>query len=74
MSDSKNLLEVSHLSVTFRNRKEVTYAVEDVTFHLNRGEILGIVGESGSGKSVSSMSIMQLINCPPGEISGGTIL
>lgn len=74
MSSKDNLLEVKNLSVAFKNRKDKTYAVEDVTFNLKRGEILGIVGESGSGKSVSSMSIMQLINCPPGEINGGTII
>ena len=67
----ENLIEVNHLSVTFHNGKNVNNAVQDVTFRIKEGEVLGVVGESGSGKSVSAMSIMQLT---PGEISGGEIL
>ena len=67
----ENLIEVNHLSVTFHNGKNVNNAVQDVTFRIKEGEVLGVVGESGSGKSVSAMSIMRLT---PGEISGGEIL
>lgn len=75
MSDSrKTLIEVKNLSVTFYNGKQETHAVEDVTFKITEGEILGVVGESGSGKSVSAMSIMRLIPFPPGKITGGEIL
>jgi oligopeptide/dipeptide ABC transporter ATP-binding protein len=48
--------------------------VEDLSFHVGAGEILGLVGESGSGKSVTALSIMQLIPNPPGKILGGRIL
>lgn len=74
MELKENILEVNNLSVTFRNGKDVTYAVQDVTFNVRKGEILGIVGESGSGKSVTAMSIMQLVDCPPGRIDTGTIV
>ena len=72
--NSNNLIEVNHLSVTFYNGKSENHAVEDVTFKIKKGEVLGVVGESGSGKSVSAMSIMQLIPYPPGKITGGEII
>ncbi|HRI29877.1 MAG TPA: ABC transporter ATP-binding protein, partial [Chitinophagales bacterium] len=49
-------------------------AVDDISFTVNRGEILGIVGESGSGKSVACLSAMRLIATPPGEFAGGEIV
>ena len=49
-------------------------AVDDVSFHVHRGETLAIVGESGCGKSVSALSIMRLVPDPPGRIVGGEIL
>src|SRR5690606_37987310 len=49
-------------------------AVDGVSFHVNRGETLGIVGELGCGKSVTSLSIMRLVPNPPGEIAGGEII
>lgn len=69
-----SLLEVSDLSVSFRTRDERHQAVKNVSFSLNRGEILGIVGESGSGKSVSCYSILGLIPCPPAAIDSGSVL
>lgn len=74
MNKKENLIEVNHLSVTFYNGKDENPAVQDVTFKIKKGEVLGIVGESGSGKSVSAMSIMQLIPYPPGKITGGEII
>ena len=74
MSKNDNLIEVNHLSVTFYNGKDENHAVQDVTFRIKKGEVLGIVGESSSGKSVSAMSIMQLIPYPPGKITGGEII
>lgn len=74
MNKKENLIEVNHLSVTFYNGKNENPAVQDVTFKIKKGEVLGVVGESGSGKSVSAMSIMQLIPYPPGKITGGEII
>lgn len=74
MKNLECILELNNLSVKFFSRKRETVAVEDVTFHVNKGEVLGVVGESGSGKSVSALSIMRLIPYPPGKITGGEIL
>ncbi|MEP6925128.1 MAG: ABC transporter ATP-binding protein [Pyrinomonadaceae bacterium] len=68
-----HLLEVESLQTHFPTRAGVVKAVNDVSFHLDAGELLGIVGESGCGKSITSLSIMRLI-APPGKIVGGEIL
>jgi peptide/nickel transport system ATP-binding protein len=68
------LLDVRNLSVNFRTESGIIKSVDNVSFKLSKGETLGIVGESGSGKSVTSLSIMQLIANPPGEIVGGEII
>ncbi|MCJ8141090.1 ABC transporter ATP-binding protein [Falsirhodobacter halotolerans] len=68
-----HMLDVRNLSVEFHTAAGVVKAVRDVSFHLDRGETLAILGESGSGKSVSASAIMNLIDMPPGRISGGTI-
>jgi oligopeptide transport system ATP-binding protein len=67
------LLEVEHLKKYFHTFKGVVKAVDDVSFSLKKGEILGIVGESGSGKSVTSFSIMKLIE-EPGKVKAEKIL
>ncbi|MGU3575161.1 dipeptide ABC transporter ATP-binding protein [Brucellaceae bacterium C25G] len=68
-----HLLEVRHLSVEFHTVMGVVKAVNDISYHVDRGETLAILGESGSGKSVSSSAIMNLIDMPPGRISSGEI-
>jgi len=68
------LLSVEHLKTYFHTPRGIIKAVDDVSFSLNAGEVLGIVGESGCGKSVTSQSIMRLIPEPPGKIEGGRIL
>ncbi len=68
------LLEVQNLETQFKTQDGVVKAVNNVSFHVDRGETLGIVGESGSGKSVTSLSVMRLIPTPPGKIAGGKIL
>ena len=65
---NQNLLEVKHLKTYFHTRSGIVKAVDDVSFTIKRGEVVGIVGESGSGKSVTALSIMRLIASPPGRI------
>jgi peptide/nickel transport system ATP-binding protein len=67
------LLEVTGLRTTFATRAGMVNAVTGVDFHVERGEVLGIVGESGCGKSVTSLSILGLIN-PPGRIETGSVM
>ena len=68
-----HLLEVKNLSVDFHTAAGTTHAVKNVSWYLDAGETLAILGESGSGKSVSSSTIMNLIDMPPGEIVSGEI-
>ena len=68
------LLEVTNLRTAFHTRNGIVRAVNDVSFHVERGETLGIVGESGSGKSVTCYSLMGLIPQPPGRIESGTAM
>ncbi len=68
------LLEVQNLKTYFRTREGWVHAVDGVSFSIREGEKLGIVGESGCGKSVTALSIMRLIQQPPGDIVDGTIL
>jgi peptide/nickel transport system ATP-binding protein len=66
------LLEVTDLRTFFRTEAGLARAVDGVSFHVAPGEVVGIVGESGCGKSVTSLSVMQLIPRPPGEIMPGS--
>lgn len=68
------LLEVKNLKTQFKTDDGEFFAVDDVSFKLEKGKTLGIVGESGCGKSVTSLSIMRLIPTPPGKIASGEIL
>src|SRR5690606_32817316 len=68
------LLQVENLQVCFHTRHGTTVAVEDMSFSLAAGKVLGIVGESGSGKSVACYSLLGLIPSPPGKIENGTAL
>lgn len=67
-----SLLEVKHLQVEFPTRRGVLKALDDISFSISRGEVLGVVGESGAGKSLTGASIIGLLD-PPGRISGGEI-
>ncbi|HEX7474360.1 MAG TPA: ATP-binding cassette domain-containing protein, partial [Dehalococcoidales bacterium] len=67
------LLEVKNLQTQFKTESGLVKAVDDVSYHIDEQEIVGVVGESGCGKSVSQLSVMRLIN-PPGKISGGQIV
>jgi peptide/nickel transport system ATP-binding protein len=66
------LLEVNHLRVEFPTRRGTLLALDDVTFDIAPGEILGVVGESGAGKSLTGASIIGLLE-PPGRIAAGEI-
>src|SRR5260221_9763339 len=68
-----HLLEVKNLATHFPTRAGLVRAVDGVSFHLDRGELLGLVGESGCGKSMTALSIMRLI-APPGKVVAGEIL
>ena len=69
---TRGLLEVDGLRTHFFTRAGVVKAVDDVTFTVRKGEVLGLVGESGSGKSMTGYSIMGLVD-PPGRIVAGQI-
>ncbi len=68
------ILEVQNLEVNFHTLDGVVHAVNNVSYSVDPGQTLGIVGESGCGKSVSVLSIMRLIQEPPGKIKQGKIL
>ncbi len=68
------ILSVEGLRTAFRTRDGYIHAVNDVTFDLRPGELLGVVGESGSGKSVTMMSLISLLPSPPAENQGGRVM
>ena len=72
MSSLAPLLEVKHLRVEFPSRRGTLLALDDISFSIAPGEILGVVGESGAGKSLTGAAIIGLLE-PPGRIAGGEI-
>jgi peptide/nickel transport system ATP-binding protein len=68
-----SLLEVRNLRVEFPGRHGTLLAIDDVSFSIEPGEVLGVVGESGAGKSLTGASIIGLLE-PPGRVAGGEIL
>ena len=71
---NEKLVEIKNLKTYFYTEAGTAKAVDNVSFDIYKGEVLGIVGESGSGKSVTSLSINRLIPNPPGKIVGGEII
>ncbi len=67
------LLDVQNLKTYFHTRAGTTRAVDDISFSLEKGEIVGVVGESGSGKSVTCHSILGLLPQPPARVEGGSV-
>ena len=67
------LLDVKNLETRFKVRKGFVYAVNGVSFSLNKGEMLGVVGESGCGKSVTMMSLIKLLP-PAAQITNGSVV
>ena len=70
----KPIASINNLRVEFQTKDGPVVGVKDVSFDINAGETVCIVGESGSGKSVSSLSLMRLVEFGGGEIAGGTLL
>ncbi len=71
MAYGDDILQVENLSTSFLNKQKRVRAVDNVSFAIKKGKTLGLVGESGSGKSVTSLSIMRLID-RPGQVEGGS--
>lgn len=68
------LLSIKNLSVAFHAEDRVQQALEDISFNVNKGEIVALVGESGSGKSVTSLSVLRLLPSPPAVVTSGQII
>lgn len=73
MKDSGNILEIENLHSYFFTDQGTVKAVNGVSFNIPQGSTVGVVGESGCGKSVTSMSVMQLLQGPQGQIVEGSI-
>lgn len=69
----RDVLQVKRLQVQFKTRDGIVYAVQDLSFHVAPGEIVGLVGESGCGKSTAALALMRLVP-KPGRIVGGSVL
>ena len=65
--DNNVLISVKNLKTHFFLEDGVLKALDGISFHINKGETLGVVGESGCGKSLTALSIMRLVQSPPGQ-------
>lgn len=73
MKDKNNIIEIEDLETVFFTDNGTVKSVNKVSFNIPKGKIVGVVGESGCGKSVTSLSIMQLVQSPQGQVVGGQI-
>ena len=73
MKDKNNIIEIEDLETVFFTDNGTVKSVNKVSFNIPKGKIVGVVGESGCGKSVTSLSIMQLVQAPQGQVVGGQI-
>ena len=73
MNSNDNVLEVENLETYFYTDNGVVRSVNNISFEVPKDSIVGLVGESGCGKSVTSLSIMQLVQAPQGQVVGGKI-
>ena len=73
MRDENNVVEIDNLETCFFTDNGTVTSVHGVSFDIPKNKIVGVVGESGCGKSVTSLSIMQLVQAPQGQIVGGSI-
>lgn len=70
----ENILEVRNLEIRYVTDEETVYAVNDISFALQKGESIGLVGETGAGKTTTALGIMGLVPDPPGEVVAGSIM
>ena len=73
MRDSENVIEIDNLKTCFFTDNGTVMAVNGVSFDIPKNKIVGVVGESGCGKSVTSLSVMQLVQAPQGQVIEGQI-
>ena len=73
MKNEDNILEIENLHTYFFTDAGVAKSVDGVSFEVPKRSVVGVVGESGCGKSVTSLSVMQLVQAPQGQIVGGSI-
>lgn len=73
LNDENNIIEIDDLHTSFFTDRGTVKSVNGVSFCIPKNKIVGVVGESGCGKSVTSLSIMQLVQAPQGQITGGSI-
>ena len=73
MKSSNNILEIENLETCFFTDNGVVRSVNRISFDVPKDSIVGLVGESGCGKSVTSLSVMQLVQAPQGQVTGGEI-
>ena len=73
MNNPNNIIEIDNLQTHFFTDNGTVKSVNGVSFNIPRNKIIGVVGESGCGKSVTSLSIMQLVQAPQGQVVGGEI-
>lgn len=73
MKDENNIIEIDNLQTHFFTDNGTVKSVNGVSFNIPKNKIIGVVGESGCGKSVTSLSIMQLVQAPQGQVVGGEI-
>ncbi|MCH4887056.1 ABC transporter ATP-binding protein [Acidaminobacter sp. JC074] len=70
----ENIIDVKNLTVKYFTDEGTVHAVNDISFEINRGETLGLVGETGAGKTTTALSLLRLLQSPPGEIVDGDIV
>ena len=73
MKSADNIIEIENLETCFFTDNGVVRSVNKISFDVPKDSIIGLVGESGCGKSVTSLSIMQLVQAPQGQVVGGEI-
>lgn len=73
MNDNKTFLSVENLTVEYVTKEERVYAVNNVTFKLEKGKTLGLVGETGAGKTTIARSILRVLQVPPAIVQGGSV-